>query len=114
MTELGDIELKILRTRRKSALEVIRAYARRARDINRLILACFVLGLSTRKASKALLPILGEPISPTTVSQAAKWFRKVAEQRDAEAQFNLGAMYYKGRGVPQDYVMVMAHMWDYE
>lgn len=72
LTELGDIELKVLRTRRRSAVEVLRAYARRAREINQLILACFVLGLSTRKVSKALLPILGEPISPATVSRVAK------------------------------------------
>ena len=25
------------------------------------------------------------------------------EQRDAEAQYNLGLMYYKGQGVPQNY-----------
>ncbi len=31
-----------------------------------------------------------------------------AEQGDARAQFNLGRMYHKGDGVPQDYVM--AHM----
>jgi len=29
--------------------------------------------------------------------------RKAAEQGDASAQFNLGGMYYDGRGVPQDY-----------
>ena len=27
----------------------------------------------------------------------------LAEQGDAQAQFTLGAMYYNGRGVPQDY-----------
>lgn len=31
-----------------------------------------------------------------------------AEQGDARAQFNLGWMYHKGEGIPQDYVM--AHM----
>ncbi len=40
---------------------------------------------------------------------AVKWFREAAEQGDADAQFNLGVNYYKGRGVPQDYVQ--AHMW---
>ena len=29
--------------------------------------------------------------------------RALAEQGDAVAQFLLGAMYYRGRGVPQDY-----------
>jgi putative transposase len=36
-----------------------------------MILACFVLGPSVRKVSKALLPILGRPISPATVSTVA-------------------------------------------
>ncbi|MDO9794827.1 tetratricopeptide repeat protein, partial [Glaesserella parasuis] len=34
--------------------------------------------------------------------QALKWFQKAAEQGNAQAQFNLGAMYYKGHGVRQD------------
>ena len=37
-----------------------------------MILSCFVLGLSTRKGGETLLPILGRPISPETVSQVAK------------------------------------------
>ena len=37
------------RTRRFNPLAVVRAYARRARHIDRMILACLVLGLSTRK-----------------------------------------------------------------
>ena len=57
LTELGDIELSIPRTRRFSAVSMLRAYARRAPQINRMILACFVLGISTRKVSQALLPV---------------------------------------------------------
>jgi len=72
LTELGDIELHVPRTRRYSPLEVVRAYARRAAHIDRMILACFVLGLSTRKVSSALLPVLGRRISAGTVSQVAK------------------------------------------
>ncbi|WP_406569303.1 tetratricopeptide repeat protein, partial [Aeromonas veronii] len=30
------------------------------------------------------------------------WYRKAAEQGDAMAQFNLGAMYEQGKGVAQD------------
>ena len=37
-----------------------------------MILACFVLGLSTRKVAVALQPVLGRRISPGTVSQMAK------------------------------------------
>jgi len=72
LTELGDIELSIPRTRRFSPVSIVRAYARRAPQIDRLILACFVLGISTRKVSQALLPVLGEPVSATTVSRVAQ------------------------------------------
>jgi transposase-like protein len=72
LTELGNIELCVPRTRRYSSLGVVRAYARRARQLDRMILACFVLGLSTRKVATALLPVLGRRISAATVSQVAK------------------------------------------
>jgi putative transposase len=72
VTELGDIELHIPRTRRFSPVRILRAYARRAPHIDRMILACFVLGISTRKVATALLPVLGEPVSATTVSRVAK------------------------------------------
>jgi transposase-like protein len=72
LTELGDIELKVPRTRRYSALNVVRSYERRAGHIDRMILACFVLGLSTRKIGEALLPILGERVSPSLVSRIGK------------------------------------------
>ncbi len=72
LTELGRIELCVPRTRRFGSFKVVRAYARRAGCIDRMILACFVLGLSTRKVSKALLPVLGVPVSASTVSRVAK------------------------------------------
>jgi len=72
LTELGDIELSVPRTRRYSPTEVVRAYARRTREIDRVILAGFVLGLSTRKVGETLLALLGRRVSPSTVSQVAK------------------------------------------
>jgi transposase-like protein len=72
LTELGEIELTVPRTRRFAPITVLRAYARRAEQLDRMILACFVLGLSVRKVSEALLPVLGRPISPATVSTVAK------------------------------------------
>ena len=72
LTELGDIELSVPRTRRFSAVGILRAYARRADNIDRTILTGFVLGLSTRKVSDTLLPILGESVSATTVSRVAR------------------------------------------
>lgn len=35
-------------------------------------------------------------------TEAAKWYRKAAEQGHALAQFNLGVMYSTGEGVPED------------
>jgi putative transposase len=64
LTELGTIELHVPRTRTFSALRVVRAYARRATDVDRMILACFVLGLSTRKVASALQSVLGCAVSP--------------------------------------------------
>jgi len=40
---------------------------------------------------------------------ALREWRPLAEQGDASAQYNLGLMYDKGQGVPQDYVQ--AHLW---
>jgi len=38
-------------------------------------------------------------------SEACKWFRKAAEQNDAEAQYDLGSVYDEGgEGVPRDLV----------
>lgn len=41
--------------------------------------------------------------------EAVKWYRKAAEQGFANAQTNLGTMYYNGEGVPKD--LVQAHAW---
>jgi len=72
LTELGDIELRVPRTRRFSPTAVLRAYARRSAEIDRAILAGFVLGLSTRKVGEVLLALLGRPVSASTVSAVAK------------------------------------------
>ena len=37
------------------------------------------------------------------------WYRKAAEQGNAQAQFQLGYMYFTGNGVNKD--AVIAHMW---
>ena len=46
---------------------------------------------------------------PQDYAEAVRWYRRAAEQGDADAQFNLGVMYGKGQGVPQDYVATL--MW---
>ena len=40
---------------------------------------------------------------------AIKWYKRAAEQGVAIAQFQLGAMYEKGQGVPQEFTR--AYMW---
>lgn len=72
LTELGDIELAVPRTRRYSPTGVLRAYSRRTGEIDRVILAGFVLGLSTRKVGETLLALLGRKLSAETVSRVAK------------------------------------------
>jgi putative transposase len=72
LTELGLVELAVPRTRRFSPATVLKAYARRCAEIDRAILAGFVLGLSTRKVGEVLLALLGRPVSASTVSAVAK------------------------------------------
>jgi transposase-like protein len=72
LTSIGDIEVVVPRTRTFSAVGVLKAYARREQRVDRMILACFVLGLSTRKVGEALLAVLGERVSAATVSRIAK------------------------------------------
>jgi len=72
LTELGDLLLRVPRTRTISGVGVLHAYNRRAVQVNQMILSCFALGLSTRKVSHALLPVLGEAVSATTVSRVSR------------------------------------------
>ena len=72
LSELGDIELNVPRTRHFCPTGVVKSYARRAPEIDRAILAGFVLGLSTRKVGEVLLALLGRPVSAATVSRVAK------------------------------------------
>ena len=69
LSELGDIELSVPRTRRFCPSAVLKRYARRAPEIDRAILAGFVLGLSTRKVGEVLLALLGRKVSASTVSR---------------------------------------------
>jgi predicted Zn-dependent protease len=40
---------------------------------------------------------------PRNYAKAAGWYRKAADQGDANAQHGLGSMYFDGEGVPQNY-----------
>lgn len=72
LTEIGDLILRIRRTRKGFISRVLEAYKRRSQTVDQLIMACFVLGMSTRKVSTALLSLLGEKVSASTVSEVAK------------------------------------------
>ena len=67
LTELGDFELAVPRTRPFSALKVVRVYARRARDVDLMILASFVGRLGT-----GLQPRSG-PTNACSGSRPARW-----------------------------------------
>jgi putative transposase len=64
--------VRMPRTRKRFISRTLEAYRRRVRTVDQLILACFVLGMSTRKVSTALFSLLGERISASTVSEVAK------------------------------------------
>jgi hypothetical protein len=67
LTELGDLELAVPRTRTFSALKVVRAYARRAKDVDRMILASWVGRLGTGPQ-----PLSG-PTNACSASRLARW-----------------------------------------
>lgn len=73
LTEMGDLQLIVPRSRRgKFPSKLIGRYARRCRSVDQVLLACFCLGLSTRKAASVLAPILGENVSASTISRLAR------------------------------------------
>jgi len=92
LTELGDLELQVPRTRTFSPIAILRRFARRTFPLERSILLAFALGLSTRKVSQALLPILGEPISASTISRVAQQLDTAVEayhQRPLSDQYEV-------------------------
>jgi putative transposase len=73
LTEMGDIELLVPRSRKgKFPSKLFEPYARRCRSVDKVLLACFCLGLSTRKAASVLAPVLGEKVSASTISRIAR------------------------------------------
>src|SRR4030065_990822 len=72
LTEIGDLIVQIPRSRKGFVLKVLEAYRRRSRSVDQLIMAFFLLGVSTRKVSTALLSLLGERVSASTVREVAK------------------------------------------
>jgi hypothetical protein len=57
LTEMGDLELLVPRSRKgKFPTKLFERYARRCGSVDKVLLACFCLGLSTRKAASVLAP----------------------------------------------------------
>jgi uncharacterized protein len=44
---------------------------------------------------------------PQSYAEALTWYRKAADQGDADGQLSLGSMYRFGQGVPRDYAEAM-------
>ena len=73
LTEMGDLELLVPRSRKgKFPTKLFERYARRCRSVDKVLLACFCLGLATRKAASVLAPILGEKVSASTISRISR------------------------------------------
>jgi putative transposase len=73
LTEMGDLELLVPRSRKGGfPTQLFKRYARRCGSIDRVLLACFCLGLSTRKAASVLAPVLEEKVSPATISRLSQ------------------------------------------
>lgn len=73
LTEMGDLELLVPRSRKgRFSTKLFERYARRCRSVDKVLLGCFCLGLSTRKAASVLAPILGEKVSASTISRIAR------------------------------------------
>ncbi len=70
LTEFGLIEsLKVPRDRKGIYQpSMLTAYQRRQKEVNQLVKEAFLAGISTRRVTEVLEPVLGEKISPQTVS----------------------------------------------
>ena len=73
LSETGDLELLVPRSRKgKFPTKLFERYGRRCRSVDKVLLACFCLGLSTRKAASVLAPVLGEKVSASTISRISE------------------------------------------
>lgn len=79
-SELGPVVLNLSRLRKAIESQVLFRYARRPAHVTRLILACFLLGMSTRKAAKALTMMLGGGLSHQTVSNVSRLLDKEVQK----------------------------------
>jgi transposase-like protein len=70
LTSMGMVELEIPRTRTQgSPLETIGRYKRRTSEIDEMVTAAYVQGVSTRDMSKVTEALMGEGVGRSTVSR---------------------------------------------
>jgi putative transposase len=80
-TRLGLLRrLRVPRTRRGYASELLPRYQRRQEAVHALIREAFLRGISTRQVGPVLQPILGESYSAQTVSRIARGLDRAVEQ----------------------------------
>lgn len=74
LTELGLVEyLRVPRARDiQFQPEILARYQRRQKEVDQLVREAFLAGVSTRRVGEVLAPVLGEKLSPQTVSRIAE------------------------------------------
>jgi putative transposase len=98
LTEMGDLEVLVPRSRKgKFPTKLFERYARRCRSVDRVLLACFCLGLSTRKAASVLAPVLGEKVSASTISRISGGLdQEVAKHHSRELKDQYRYLFFDG------------------
>jgi len=72
-SRVGLLELKVPRTRSGAfQSQVIPRYQRRDALVDQTLREVFLLGVSTRQAGRALVPLVGQSVSATTISEVSK------------------------------------------
>lgn len=89
----GDIILEVDRKRVRSFSDYQKVVAENERGVTLLLV---------RRGERTAFFVLKRDAKGE--AEAARWWRKAAEQGDVEAQSHLGMMYANGRGVPKDEV----------
>ena len=98
LTEMGDLELLVPRSRKgKFPTKLFARYARRCHSIDTVLLACFCLGLSTRKAAAVLAPVLEEKVSASTISRISRGLdEQVSEYHRGELKDQYRYLFFDG------------------
>jgi transposase-like protein len=98
LTEMGDLEVLVPRSRKgRFPTRLFERYARRCGSVDKVLLACFCLGLSTRKAASVLAPVLGETVSAATISRIARALdQEVSRYHNRELEDRYRYLFFDG------------------